>query len=304
MNWLNYHHLLYFWKVAKEGSIARASVELRLAPPTISVQIHSLEEMLGQKLFKRQGRGLELTDVGRVAFQYADSIFATGDALMEAMSGGALQRALQVVVGISDTLPKDLVQQFLAPVFAIEPGVFVTCRKHANAGVFLDDLAARTVDVVLADAHAPATSPVHVLSHPLGECGTALWAAPELAARLLQDWPATLAGAPFLYPGPHNALRRGLDAWFDAQGVRPNVIAELDDAALALALAESGLGIVATVDFLEPNFLEQHRLQRVAHLPEIRQSFFAWSIEQKVRHPAVLQLCASARGRAFAATSR
>ena len=296
--------LAVFLESREGGSIARASVELRLAPPTISVQIHSLEEMLGQKLFKRQGRGLELTDVGRVAFQYADSIFATGDALMEAMSGGALQRALQVVVGISDTLPKDLVQQFLAPVFAIEPGVFVTCRKHANAGVFLDDLAARTVDVVLADAHAPATSPVHVLSHPLGECGTALWAAPELAARLLQDWPATLAGAPFLYPGPHNALRRGLDAWFDAQGVRPNVIAELDDAALALALAESELGIVATVDFLEPNFLEQHRLQRVAHLPEIRQSFFAWSIEQKVRHPAVLQLCASARGRAFAATSR
>ncbi len=295
MNWLNYHHLLYFWKVAKEGSIARACVELRLAPPTISVQIHQLEEMLGHKLFERQGRGLVLTEVGRVAFRYADSIFATGDALMEAMATGQQRRTLRLIVGVSDTLPRSLVQRFLAPVFAIEPSVHVTCHQNLQPQGFLAELAAGTIDVVLTDSPAPPTSPVSVFSHPLGDCAAGIFATAEWAEKLSDNFPGSLHEAPFLYPGLHSSLRRSLDEWCDALGISPRVVAELDDTALASALAEAGLGVLVTAEILEPFLLRQHQLHLIGRAPQLRQNFYAWSLEQKVRHPAVIALCHSAR---------
>ncbi len=297
MTWLNYHHLLYFWKVAKEGSIARASAELRLAPPTISVQIHQLEEMLGQKLFSREGRGLALTEAGRVAFRYADSIFATGDALVQALTAGGAQRPIRLVVGLSGALPKCLIRQFLEPVFSIEPGVCVTCSNDRTADGFLTDLATGSLDVVLTDEVAPATCSLRVFSHPLGDCGTVFLAASPLANKLAPGFPASLDGAPFLFPRPNSVVRRGLDEWFYAHGILPRILAEMDDAALAVVLAETGLGVIAVPEVIALEVARDHRLQSVGHAPHVRQNFFAWSLEQKIRHPAVVGLCDAARNR-------
>lgn len=297
MNWLNYHHLLYFWKVAKEGSIARASVELRLASPTISVQIHQLEEMRGQKLFRREGRGLALTESGRVAFRYADSIFATGDALVQAMAHDTAPRAVRLVVGLSAAVPKSIVQRILLPVFAMDPRVAVSISRDRTAEEFLAELAAGAVDVVLADSPAPTNGALRVFSHPVGECGTIFVAEKSVAERLSGEFPGSVNGEPFLFPRVHSALRGGIDEWCYAHGVAPLLVAELDDAALMVALAAAGVGIMATTEMLEAEMLATHQLHVVGRAPQLRQPFFAWTLERKTRHPAVVALCATAEER-------
>src|ERR1700687_2345654 len=117
MEWLNYHHLLYFWVVAKGGSIVRASKELRLAHPTISGQIHRLEEVLGEKLFTRKGRNLVLTDSGRIAFRYADEIFSLGREFVDTVKGRTSGQQMRLVVGVPDVLPKTIVHRMLEPAF-------------------------------------------------------------------------------------------------------------------------------------------------------------------------------------------
>src|SRR3954464_5368075 len=140
MEWLNYHHLLYFWVVAKEGSIVRASEELHLAHPTISGQIHRLEEVLGEKLFARKGRNLVLTDAGRVAFRYADEIFSLGREFLDTVKGRAGGRQMRLIVGVSDVLARSIVHRILEPAFRLDEEVRVICRENRSKA-FMADLA-------------------------------------------------------------------------------------------------------------------------------------------------------------------
>src|SRR5690242_9476411 len=178
VEWLNYHHLLYFWMVAKEGSISEASKKLRLASPTISGQLHLLEDVLGEKLFVRTGRRLVLTDVGRTTFRYADEIFALGGELLDTLKGRPTGRPITLVVGVSDVLAKSMVHRILEPAFHLKEQVRIICREDRSIESFLGDLAMHTVDLVLADAPAAMNASVRTFSHPLGECGTAFFATP------------------------------------------------------------------------------------------------------------------------------
>src|SRR5947208_7204225 len=181
MEWLNYHHLLYFWVVAREGSIVRASEELRLAHPTISGQIHRLEDVLGEKLFMRRGRNLVLTESGRVAFRYADEIFSLGREFVDTLKGRASGKPLRLVVGVADVLPPSLVRRFLEPAFRLGQPVQVICRADKSVQEFLAELALHRVDVVLSDGPAAPGIAVRAYSHLLGECGTPFCAAPAIA---------------------------------------------------------------------------------------------------------------------------
>ena len=189
MEWLNYHHLLYFWMVAKEGSIVRASKELRLAHPTISGQIHRLEEVLGEKLFVRRGRDLALTAVGQMAFRYANDIFALGGELLDVVKGRAGARPIRLVVGVSDVLAKSIVHRILEPAFHLGEQVRLVCREDRSMDAFMADLAVHAVDVVLADAPAGTATSVRAFSHLLGECGAVRLAAPALAKKLRKGVP-------------------------------------------------------------------------------------------------------------------
>jgi len=300
MEWLNYHHLLYFWVVARHGSIVRASEELRLAHPTISGQIHRLEEVLGEKLFTRKGRSLVLTDAGRVAFRYAGEIFALGREFMEAMKGGTTAQQMRLVVGVSDVLAKSIVHRILEPAFRLEKEVRVICRENRSTEAFMGDLAMHAVDVVLADAPAGPGTPVRAFSHLLGECGLTFFAAPAVARLYRRRFPRSLDGAPFLVPGGDSTLRRALNEWFDARDIRPRIIAELDDAALAKILGEAGLGVFAAPDVIEKEVRQRYKVHVVGRTTEIRQRFFAISVERKIRHPAVVAICEAARKNIFA----
>ncbi len=298
VEWLNYHHFLYFWVVAKEGSITRASKELRLAHPTISGQIHRLEEVLGEKLFAREGRKLALTDAGRLAFRYADEIFSLGQEFLDSVKGRAGGEQMRLVVGVSDVLAKSIVHRILEPAFHLQENVRVICRESSTAA-FMGELAMHTVDVVLADAPAGPGTPVRAFSHPLGECGSAFFAAPSLARSCRRKFPRSLDDAPFLLPGGDSTFRRALNDWFDSQGIRPKVVAELDDAALAKIFGEAGLGVFAAPDVAEKEIQRRYHVQLVGRAKDLRQRFFAISVERKIRHPAVAAICEIARKHIF-----
>ncbi len=300
MEWLNYHHLLYFWVVAREGSIVRASQELHLAHPTISGQIHRLEEVLGTKLFARQGRHLVLTESGRVAFRYADEIFSLGREFVDTLKGRATGRPLRLVVGVADVLAPSLVRRFLQPAYRLGQEVQVICRADKSVEEFIAELALHRVDVVIADGPAGPGVAVRAFNHLLGECGTTFFADAKLAAATRRRFPHSLDGAPFLLPGAPSAVRRSLEQWFDARGLRPKVVAELDDSALAKDFGQEGIGVFAVPSVIEAEVRRQYRVRLVGRAPAVRHQFYAISVERKIKHPAVVAVCETARKDIFA----
>lgn len=300
MEWLNYHHLLYFWLVAREGSVARAAERLGLSHPTVSAQIHRLERALGEKLLRREGRRLVLTDVGRVAMRYADEIFPLGQELLDAVRGRSSDRPLRLVVGVTDALPKSVVHRLLEPGLQLDRPVHLVCREGRSLEGFLDDLAAHRVDVVLADAPAGPGLTVKVWSHLLGECGTSLLAAPALANKLRRGFPRSLDGAPLLWPGEGTSLRRSLERWCESIPIHPHVVGEVDDAALVKVLGEVGLGVFAAPTVVEEEVRERYGVRVVGRLPELLQRFYAISAERRLRHPGVVAVCEAARRDLFA----
>jgi len=295
VEWLNYHHLHYFWVVAKEGSIARASKELRLAHPTISGQIHRLEEVLGEKLFARGGRQLVLTEAGRVAFRYADEIFSLGREFVETLRGRSSGKPMRLAVGVADVIPPSLVRRFLEPAFRLGTSIRLICRADKSVEEFVAELALHRVDLVLADGPASTGIAVRAFSHPLGECGTTFFATPKLAARLRRSFPRSLDGAPFLLPGAPSTVRRALQQWFDGRDLRPLFVAECDDSALAKDFGEEGMGVFAAPTVIDAEVLKHYRVRVVGRSEEVRQQFFAISGERKVKHPAVVAICEAAR---------
>ncbi|HEY6099176.1 MAG TPA: transcriptional activator NhaR [Anaeromyxobacter sp.] len=293
MEWLNYHHLLYFWTVARAGSITRASEELRLAQPTISNQLKTLEASLGVKLLERQGRRLALTDVGRTVLRYADDIFRTGRELQSAVKGLPTGQRLRLVAGVADVIPKRMAALLLQPAVDAHPGLVLVCREGPLPQL-LAALAVHELDVVIADVPASEEVKVKAFSHRLGDCGTTFLAA-HRHARLRKGFPRSLEGAPALLPSQGTALRRALDAWFDALGIRPAIAGEFDDSALMEAFGARGLGAFAVPSALEDVIRAQYGVSTIGRAEEVRESFYAISVERRLRHPAVVAVAEAAR---------
>jgi len=298
VEWLNYHHLLYFWVVAKEGSIVNASRVLRLSSPTISGQIHELEATMGVKLFDRKGRGLELTEAGKTAFRYADSIFSLGAELLHTIRASPSGRPVTVVVGVSDVVAKSLVGRILAPAFALDPPVVVVCRSDRSLESFMTELASGALDAVIAD-RPERKEAARAFSHPLGSCGSLFVAAPSLADRMRSDFPGSLTGLPFILPAFDTTLRKALEEWLFARGVEPVIVAELDDLALAHELGARGVGVFVVPDVVERETVARGDLRVIGRAPELRQHLYVISTERKIRHPAVVALCDLARATVF-----
>jgi len=295
MEWLNYHHLLYFWAVARYGSVVRASRELRLAQPTISGQVRRLEDVIGERLFERVGRRLVLTSVGRTVFRYADEIFAIGQDLMGTLKGRASARPLRLTVGVADVLPKALVQKLLEPAFHIDKPIYLVCREDRVVEDFMSELAGQELDLVLADRPIGPGTRAHAYNHLLGECGTTFLAEAKLAKRLRKGFPRSLEGAPCLLPSAHATLRRVLDQWFEVNRLRPTLVAEFDDSALMYAFGEEGQGFFAAPTVFESEFRRRYNVQAVGRVKQARQQFYAISVDQRLHHPAVAAIVKAAR---------
>ena len=298
MNWLNYHHLLYFWTVAREGSIARACALLHLTQPTISSQIRSLEKAVGAKLFERAGRNLVLTDVGKEVCSYADEIFSLGRELQESVKGGPQGRPLKLVVGTTPTLPKSIVYRLLEPALHLPEPVHIV-YDEGRPDYLLTQLAVNAIDVVLSDVPASPLVKVLAFNHLLGECGVSFMGSSKLAARLRPGFPGSLDGAPMLMPGEHSDLRRSLDQWFEAEGFRPETRGEFADSAVLKVFGSTGLGVFVIPSVVEEEVRRQYRVRLIGRVPSIRERFYAITGERRLKHPAVVAITAAARQKIF-----
>lgn len=302
MEWLNYHHLLYFWTAATRGGVSRAARALRLSPSTVSGQLRLLEAQVGEPLFTRAGRGLALTEVGRLVLRHADEIFSSGRALQEALRGRPAGRPAVLQVGVADVVPKLVSQRLLAPALALPQPYRLVCREDRYDRL-VADLATHDLDVVIGDAPVSPSLPVRAFNHLLGECGVEFFAAPRLAKDLWGGFPASLDGRPVLLPTRGSTLRQALDEWFSGLGIRPRVVAEIEDSALLKAFGQAGAGAFPAAAAVSQEVQRQHRVRSIGRVESIRERFYAVTIERRLSHPAVLAISASARAGVFGAVT-
>jgi LysR family transcriptional activator of nhaA len=295
---LNYHHLRYFWAVAREGSVTRASEKLHISQPTVSAQIRELETALDEKLLVRSGRNLVLTDVGRLVYRYADEIFGLGRELMDALEGRPTGRPLKLSVGIVNVVPKLVAYRILEPALRLPEAVELECFEDRPERL-LAELAVHGLDVVLTDGPVPSSVKVKAYNHLLGECGVALFGTPELAARHRGRLPGSLEGAPLLLPTANTSLRRELDRWLEQHHVSPRIVGEFEDSALLKVFGQSGAGLFPAPTAIATEVARQYGVRRIGLLEGVRERFYVISAERRLQHPAVVALSRAARTRLF-----
>ena len=294
MEWLNYHHLLYFWTVVRAGSIRKASEQLRISPPAVSTQLKLLEDQFGEKLLARSGRRLVLTETGKTVFSYAEDIFTLGRELMDVVKNRPVGRPLRLDVGVVDVMPKAVVQALLEPALHLRETVRIVCRE-ATSDQLLGRLAIHELDVVFSDSPVDPSLKIRAYSHLLGECGVIFVGAPSIAARYRKDFPQSLQGAPMLLPTENTAFRRSLDFWFESKNIRPVILGEFEDFALLRAFGETGAGVFPLPSVLEAQVQKEKKLKTLGATADVRTQFYAISAERKLQHPAVLAIRNAAR---------
>lgn len=299
MEWINYHHLLYFRTVAKEGSITRASRVLLLAQPTISGQIRALEETLGEKLFARQGRNLVLTEFGRVVYRYADEIFTLGQEMSDVLKGRPTGRPQRLTVGVADLLPKLVVYRILAPVLELAEPAQVVCHEDRPEKL-LEELAMHGLDLVLSDAPLSPGGRIRAFSHALGSSGVSVFAHADAAPTYRRDFPASLDGAPFVLPIENTVLRRAIDHWFDDHAIHPRIVGEFEDSALLKTFGSAGAGLFFAPTIVESDVRSAYNVSVVGRIPEVQERYYAISVERKFRNPAVMAVLEAAQRGLFA----
>ena len=303
MRHLNYSHLHYFWTVAREGSIAAAADTLHLTPQTVSSQLKLLQEAVGQPLFTRSGRGLALTDTGKIVKEYADEIFTLGAELAHRVRSGEPARRNVLNVGIVNSIAKLVVCRVLEPAMAgAEP--FRVVVRESGFEDLLGELAVHHIDLLLSDHAIPPGMHVKAYNHALGESDIAFFAREEEAARYEEGFPESLDDAPMLLPIAASATRRALDDWFERVGVSPHIVAELEDNALLKAFGEAGLGVFPAPTAIAPEIEQMYDSRIIGHAEGVREPYFAISAERKIRHPAIIRVTEAARSRLFRPAAR
>lgn len=291
---INYKHLHYFWVVAKAGGIARASERLHLTPQTISGQLSLLEENLGEALFNRVGRNLELTEIGRLTLSYADEIFTLGGELEEVVRTLPSGRPLVFKVGVTDAVPKSIAYRLLAPALELPDPVRIVCKEN-NIDTLLTELALHKIDLVIADSPIPQAINVRGFSHQLGECGISFFAIPKLAQTLSNDFPHNLNAVPLLLPGELTVAHRRLLDWFDKLKIHPRIVGEFDDSALMKTFGQAGTGVFVAPTAIAAEVEKQYGVVTIGQTDEVLEQFYAISVERKISHPAVVAITETAR---------
>lgn len=294
MNWLNYHHLQYFWVVSQEGSVAKASEKLHVTPATISIQLRDLERSLGVKLFRKAGRGLALTEMGLAVQAYANDIFASGQELMDMVNGRPVGGPVVLRVGIKDVMPKLVAYKLIEPTLRMLTDVRLMCHE-GDITKLISDLAIHKLDVVLSDTPIDPTMKVRAYSHLLGESDVVLVGTESLAKKIKKGFPGSLDGSPILLPMRNSVLRRSLDYWFEVNEIRPRIVGEFEDSAMLKIMGKAGVGVFPVAKTILRTVADMYGVEFIAAIPEVSEKFYALSVERKVKHPAVLAITEVAR---------
>ena len=303
MSALNYKHLLYFYTVAREGSIKRACEQLHVTQPAISAQLQKLQRSVGEKLFEMSGRNLVLTEAGKVAYEYAGEIFALGGELIDTLHKRPTGKPLRLAVGIVDSLPKLVAYRLLQPALRMDQPIQLILQDDRPERLFAE-LSVHRLDLVLTDAPLPPAVSVRAYNHLLGECGVSMFGAPLLAEQYRVDFPRSLDGAPFLVPTENTTLRRSLEQWLEAKEIRPDIVAEIADSGLLKTFGRAGIGIFAAPSVVEAEIQRQYQVEVIGQLDDVVERFYAISIERRLKHPAVLAISSAAREELFLSRSQ
>jgi LysR family transcriptional regulator, transcriptional activator of nhaA len=299
VEWLNYHHLYYFWRIAEEGGLARAARKLHLTHSTLSAQLQALERSFDSPLFERKGKRLVLTPFGVEAASYASDIFRLGRELTDVAQRRTSPSREVLRVGVVEELPKSLAYRLLTPALDASPTGSVQVRQRDLASL-VQALSAGRLHVVLCDEAAAAGTNNKIHTHALGETEIFLYATRALASSLRGPFPESLRNAPFVLPPEGTVLRRKLDDWLAVQGVPIQVRAEIGDAGLLRVFGSGGRGVFPVRAALRAEVEELHDVQKLGVCEGLRESYFAISTERRVTHPAVGALIQSARSRLHA----
>jgi LysR family transcriptional regulator, transcriptional activator of nhaA len=302
MEWLNFHHLRYFWMVARKGGVRKAAEELHVSQPSISAQLRLLEESLGQKLFKRSGRHLVLTETGQMILKYADEIFSVGRELISAVKQRPGKHPVRLNIGLTDAFPKLITQQILRAAFGFDHPIHIVCRE-GEIGSLLNQLQAHRLDIVLADEPAASSSTAKTFNHRLGDSGMTFCAVPTLAQKLRRNFPQSLNGAPALLPTTNMGMRAALETWFDTHDIHPRLVGEFEDTALMEVCSVGGRGFTVVHSVIDRAALKHYGLRVIARVPDCRSEFYAITAERRVKHPAAVAITEHAYTTLFAGTS-
>ncbi len=278
---LNYHHLRYFQAVAVEGNLTRAAERLNVSQSAVSSQIKLLEDQLGQQLFERRGRALLLTEAGRIALDYANSIFATGDEMLATLKASSRHRqALRV--GSLATLSRNFQLRFLRPLLG-RNDVEVILRSGSGGELF-NALADLHLDVVLTNQHPPSDTLAAYVVRQLDEQPVSLIATPSIAKGDLTI-EQRISQQPVIVSTNGTALRMGFDAITDRLGIRPQIAAEVDDMAMMRLLAREGVGLAVLPPIVVRDELANGDLVECAALPGLVERFYGVTVERKFPNP-------------------
>lgn len=299
MEWLNYHHLLYFWTVAKEGGVSRAANLLHLAQPTLSSQIKKLEKSIGHDLFDRSGRNMTLTETGQLVYRYADEIFGLGRELTDVLHNRTDEDRTRLLVGVQGALPKLVAYELLRPVLDSDEDEFQLVCFEGKINELLGELAMHRLDVVIADRPLTPDTHVRAFNHLLGKCGVTVYGASKLARKYKRNFPGSLQMAPMLLPTQNTVLRRLLEQWFDDNDIHPAIMHEFEDSAILKVFGQEGHGLFVTPTAIEEDVCNQYSATVVGRIPEVVERFYAISIEKRLKHPGVLKISQAAREQLF-----
>ncbi|WP_291015110.1 LysR family transcriptional regulator [Hydrogenophaga sp.] len=282
MQRLNYHHLHYFWAVAKEGNLTRAAARLHVSQSALSTQIKQLEEQLGQALFERQGRALVLTEAGQLALSYAESIFTSGTELMALLRDGRRLEREVMRIGAVATLSRNFQENFLSPLLVRNDVELVL--KSGSLPELLARLRVHTVDLVLSNqrVHSSADEPWRcrrIARQPISLVG------PPRKGRRAFRFPADLSGVPLLLPGRDSDIRAGFDLLCDQLGIRYTLRAEVDDMALLRLLARDSGGVALLPTVVVQDELKSGALVEYAVVPDLQESFYAITVQRHFEPP-------------------
>jgi len=285
MRW-NFNHLYYFWVVAREGGVARAAESLHLTPQTISGQLRQLQAQFPEPLLVKTGRRLRLTALGERVFEQAGLMFGAAEDLENLSVHGEGRLRQRLRIGAADVIPKFTVRRLLLPALELSPRPRLIVREVDLADL-LDDLAHGRLDVVIADRPLANAGHVRAVCHPLLTSNMALYAAPHLADSLRAGFPDSLDGAPMIMPMLPTYARRLLDDWLHSHDTRPEIVAELDDTALAGTFAQMGVGVVALPAEHRVEVEAQYGLQQIGVCAGVEEQFFAVTTETPDTNPAL-----------------
>ena len=293
MKQLNFHHLQYFYAVAKEGSVTRAAEVMNVTPQTVSGQISTFEDYIGAPLFKREGKRLEPNSLGLITLRYADDIFNLGNELSRTLATQDVGKVANFNVGIVDVIPKVMVFEMLNDCFDLDTRFVLECHE-GDLPSLLADLSINKLDLIISDQPLPVGVSVRAINHYLGQSGVTFFTSKDESEKYQIDFPRSLHNAPFLMPSRDSAQYQNLISWFVKTKVAPTIVAEVDDSALLKFFGQKGRGIFCVSSAVEHDVLEQFDVSVIGRIDSVSDRYYGILPERKIKHPAVDAVLASA----------